>query len=352
MKRIAPLLFTCLLLLLPHASAALSATVTNTRTPTPTPEFVCVPPLCGPGQVAHCPSSCPGGCGLVCATPTPNCLPPADQIRFDFAIEPRDTLVVGQMVRITVTATNTSNLPAGLPQLTLRGGSAVFDRDPPAVGHSGPLGVFQANFDLVTVRPGTAQLTAFITYETQIGCPPDQFFGFWQATSAPAIVVVSGGQAGSPTPTPTPFPSCTPVFCPHGHVLHCPGVCPGGCGMVCATPTPTPACSPVSCGPGEVPFCRDPNTCICPQGCATLTPTPNAPPVPACPGDCNGDRRVDVGDLIQGVRAALALAGGCSTAFDTNADGSVTVDELIAAVNNALFGCPGPVVLRGTYDAE
>ncbi len=47
---------------------------------------------------------------------------------------------------------------------------------------------------------------------------------------------------GTPTPTPTitVYPLCTPPACLPGQVLYCPGVCPGGCGVVCVTPTPPP----------------------------------------------------------------------------------------------------------------
>ncbi len=40
------------------------------------------------------------------------------------------------------------------------------------------------------------------------------------------------------TPTPLPGPMCTPPTCPSGEVAICPGLCTGGCGMVCATVTP------------------------------------------------------------------------------------------------------------------
>ncbi|MCX7680518.1 MAG: NBR1-Ig-like domain-containing protein [Anaerolineae bacterium] len=40
---------------------------------TPTPVPVCTPMACPTGQVLHCPAAtCPGGCGMVCATPTPS----------------------------------------------------------------------------------------------------------------------------------------------------------------------------------------------------------------------------------------------------------------------------------------
>jgi hypothetical protein len=46
--------------------------------PTPTATPACTPPSCGEGEVFSCPGTCPGGCGIVCATrtPTPCATPP------------------------------------------------------------------------------------------------------------------------------------------------------------------------------------------------------------------------------------------------------------------------------------
>ncbi len=47
-------------------------TPTAVPTPiTPTPQPVCTPPPCTADEVYYCPSDCVGGCGTVCATPTP-----------------------------------------------------------------------------------------------------------------------------------------------------------------------------------------------------------------------------------------------------------------------------------------
>ena len=71
------------------------------------------------------------------------------------------------------------------------------------------------------------------------------------------------------------------------------------------------------------------------------TPTPTPPPQPACIGDCDGDHMVSVDELVKGVNIAIggAALSACS-AFDTNTDGAVTIDELIGAVDAALTGCP------------
>ena len=60
-----------------------------------------------------------------------------------------------------------------------------------------------------------------------------------------------------------------------------------------------------------------------------------------CIGDCNADGMVSVDELLQGVNITLgsAPATGCAAA-DVNHDGQVTINELLAAVNAALSGCP------------
>ena len=62
----------------------------------------------------------------------------------------------------------------------------------------------------------------------------------------------------------------------------------------------------------------------------------------ACLGDCGGDGMVSVSELVKGVGIALRLQPLSScTAFDGNDDGNVAVNELVAAVNNALHACGG-----------
>lgn len=57
--------------------------------------------------------------------------------------------------------------------------------------------------------------------------------------------------------------------------------------------------------------------------------------------DCNGDGSVGIGDLIIGVSIVLGKAEVAScAAIDGDDSGSVTIAELIAAVAQALHGCP------------
>jgi hypothetical protein len=63
---------------------------------------------------------------------------------------------------------------------------------------------------------------------------------------------------------------------------------------------------------------------------------------PSCPGDCNGNGSVDVAELVAGVNALLGRSGvfACPI-LDRNADGQITIDELVVAVDNAVEGCFG-----------
>ncbi len=85
----------------------------------------------------------------------------------------------------------------------------------------------------------------------------------------------------------------------------------------------------------------------------TLTPSATAPPMTpspsatrtasTCAGDCNADGSVTIDEIITMV--AIALGGdevsACGAA-DANRDGLVTVDEILLAVNDALNGCRPP----------
>ena len=63
--------------------------------------------------------------------------------------------------------------------------------------------------------------------------------------------------------------------------------------------------------------------------------------VTTCTGDCNGAGSVTVVGLLTMVDIALGNApvSECA-AGDSNLDHQITVDEILAAVNNALTGCP------------
>ncbi len=63
-----------------------------------------------------------------------------------------------------------------------------------------------------------------------------------------------------------------------------------------------------------------------------------------CPGDCNADGAVTINELIVGVNITLETEpiASCPT-FDVSGDSVVTVNEIILGVNAALTDCSWPV---------
>jgi hypothetical protein len=59
-----------------------------------------------------------------------------------------------------------------------------------------------------------------------------------------------------------------------------------------------------------------------------------------CAGDCDADGSVSISELILGVNIALGRneVGACES-LDSDANGAVAISELIRAVRNALQGC-------------
>ncbi len=60
-----------------------------------------------------------------------------------------------------------------------------------------------------------------------------------------------------------------------------------------------------------------------------------------CAGDCDGDLNVSISELVLGVNIALDRAepAACPS-LDQDESGTVAINELVQAVNNALQGCP------------
>ena len=63
-------------------------------------------------------------------------------------------------------------------------------------------------------------------------------------------------------------------------------------------------------------------------------------PFPTCIGDCNEDDRVTIDELVRGVTIALGKAelSECPL-LNPSGDGQVAVNEIVRAVNAALFDC-------------
>ena len=73
---------------------------------------------------------------------------------------------------------------------------------------------------------------------------------------------------------------------------------------------------------------------------------------PGCLGDCDGNGQVSVEELVEGVAIALGRAEPehCR-ALDRNADGMVTIDEVLAAVDEGLRGCSAAATASQNGDA-
>jgi len=65
----------------------------------------------------------------------------------------------------------------------------------------------------------------------------------------------------------------------------------------------------------------------------------------ACVGDCNGDGMVSISEILTGVNIALGSEPlSICPSFDTDGNGTLDIQELLAAVRSAVDGCraPGP----------
>ena len=69
----------------------------------------------------------------------------------------------------------------------------------------------------------------------------------------------------------------------------------------------------------------------------------SAGPAAACTGDCNADGRVTIDELVQAVGIALGVtAASVCPAADADSNDEVTIDELVSSVTAGLDGCPPP----------
>ncbi|MGE3499441.1 MAG: hypothetical protein AB7N53_16305 [Candidatus Binatia bacterium] len=119
----------------------------------------------------------------------------------------------------------------------------------------------------------------------------------------------------APLPTDTPTPTITPTQTST----------PTRTATVTATETPTAApTSPPTPTPTDTP---------------SPSPTPTATVMP-CPADCNRDGTVSIDELVLAVNISVdAVEVTRCAAADRDADGRVTIADLIAAVNAASSGC-------------
>jgi len=155
------------------------------------------------------------------------------------------------------------------------------------------------------------------------------------APTATVTAVQTAAATGSPTLTarPTAMPSSTPTRTVTG--------VPTGTQTQAATRTPTPSLSRTASPTvtASATPTRAPSSTVTQS--PTVRPTSTATPLPpSCVGDCNADGTVTVNELIVGVNLFLGeVPLGACPAFDVNRDGVVLVNEVVAGVNSALGPC-------------
>jgi hypothetical protein len=174
---------------------------------------------------------------------------PEAAAEFVFTVEPPAPRV-GDLVHLTVdTVPNFAGL-IGIPVYSLFGTQPFFTGDVSPRHFTGPTRV---TYELQAVQAGTAELSVGLTFETRLGCPGNDFFGFDGLTSEVFPLTIAAA---------------------------------------------------------------------------------------ACPGDCNADGRVSIDELITGVRMALGDTGlTACPAMDGNGTEGIQIDDLVAAVTAGLRGC-------------
>jgi hypothetical protein len=164
----------------------------------------------------------------------------------------------------------------------------------------------------------------------------------------PAVLGVNGAlfiDPDAPLPTSTSTRTTTPT------VTATPTASPSRSATTTSTSTATATASATATNSEtptatETPLPTDtatatPTATSTPTATATpsVSPTPSPTP-PLCTGDCDGGDAVSINELIVAVNISLGSSSASAClAVDRDDSGTVTIDELIAAVGNALNGC-------------
>lgn len=171
-----------------------------------------------------------------------------------------------------------------------------------------------------------------------------------------AVPAIAAGMILLLTATGASAQRCGEVTAPQ-----CDGACPAnqaclpsGVSDGCRCQATSVPCGFLDGGPGcygfcppEFPICNFVADCFCIPA-FTPTPTPTETPLPtstappsSCVGDCGADGFVTVEEIVRAVNIGLGTVDvSTCPAADGNHDGVVTVEEIVTAVNNALMGCP------------
>lgn len=144
------------------------------------------------------------------------------------------------------------------------------------------------------------------------------------------------------TETATPPPSDTPTITPTETPTLTASTTPTHSATATETNTPLATATALALTPTP----RSVPTEAPPTATATIEPTPTSQPptatiaiAPLCIGDCGADGAVTVNDLVQAVNIALGRAALQMCPAATRGGPTVAITDLVAGVNNALRGC-------------
>ena len=147
----------------------------------------------------------------------------------------------------------------------------------------------------------------------------------------------SGEELGDPNGTwksGDPDPPCLPPGCTN----------PGIADFTPPTSTPTPTLEPTSTRTHTPTSTFEPTSTRTRTATPTFTPNSGTSPTitPHCTGDCDGNHQVSIDELLRGIAIALGNLGldDCQP-FDQNQSHQVEINEVVAALRDALGACSG-----------
>ena len=257
-------------------------------------------------------------------------------LQFQFSADPAMPNV-GDTVQVTFSVAG----EGGLPVYQLGGTRPYFDGETTRnVG--GPLG--SVTFELEAMCPGTAPLTLSVEYETVAGCPGHTYFQFTLQSSPvfpitvrePGAYSVSGRVAELPTGCMGAVPNAHVRLDPPGWIVQSDDS--GAFTFDAVPPGDYTLAVEEGCGGFQ---CWSAQSVHVADGDVALTLCPTRLAGDACIGDCDLDDTVHVDELVVGVAMALGRQPfSACPAIDVDGNGSIAVNEVVAAVGSSLGGCP------------
>ena len=288
-------------------------------------------------------------------------------LRWDTASLPDDAQVRAAVVEMRATYSGASGVPAAPRAVGLRWANSEaadgwqagdWPASMVATAYSGAPALYAEaargmGWSFALANPSTVSAigyTAVYGFVTPSTLPPeDTYFNYDVATYdsafGPPRVCVGGAASNTGTPCPAGDECTGGAFCLSGsacvggpnHGAPCPrgDECPGS--SVCVASDAAAKLHVYHCAAAATATSAIPS--------ATATPPPPSATATtaggACTGDCDASGVVTIDELVTGVNVALGvLPVATCPGFDRSGDGAVGIAELIAAVGDALHGCP------------